>query len=186
MDPLGLSNVPRQCPDVLPLARIPVEQQDVFKLFEQHHVGQFKDDNALVSAFEEVRDKESPWPVGFTPKSRIIEPGERFNMALGPGQPITSSGGFGTMENINSADFVWNKLAVKQSWKPAGVDRVVTYEVTHPFEVLEGSVGPQIEKLSDGSYKYLTDGVSQINLRLSRDPVEKMNYLKVVDVKEIK
>ena len=90
------------------------------------------------------------------------------------------------MENINSADFVWNKLAVKQSWKPAGVDRVVTYEVTHPFEVLEGSVGPQIEKLSDGSYKYLTDGVSQINLRLSRDPVEKMNYLKVVDVKEIK
>lgn len=62
-------------------------------------------------------------------------------MALGPEQPITSPGGFGTMENINSADFVWNKLAVKQSWKPAGVDRVVTYEVTYPFEVLEGSVG---------------------------------------------
>ena len=51
---------------------------------------------------------------------------------------------------------------------------------------LEGPVGPQIEKLSDGSYKYLTGGANQINLRLSRDPVEKMNHLKIVDVKEIK
>lgn len=78
------------------------------KQFEQPHVRQFKDDNALVSAFEEVRDKEPPWPVRFTPKSRVIEPGERFNMALWLGQPITSSGGFGTIENINSADFMWN------------------------------------------------------------------------------
>ncbi len=52
------------------------------KQFEQHHVRQFKDDNALVSAFEDVRDKESPWPVGFTPKSRVIEPGERFKYGI--------------------------------------------------------------------------------------------------------
>lgn len=77
-------------------------------------------------------------------------------------------------------------ISCKTVMETVDVDRVVTHEVTHPFEVLDGPIGPQIEKLSDGSYKYLTGGVSQINLRLSRDPVEKVNYLKVVDVKDIK
>ncbi len=178
VDPLGLSNVPGQCPLDTPRARIPVEQQDVFKQFEQHHTGQFNDDHALVSAFENVRDNESPWPVGFTPKTRIIQPGERFNMITNEGR-AQFPGQFGTQSEIPNSSFGRANLAIKEEWKGT-LDRRVTYEVQRPFDIEYGPVGPQIEKMSDGSYKYYPGGGEQIRL-LYKDfenavPSKKNNY----------
>ncbi len=162
VDPLGLSNVPGQCPDSLPRSRIPSEQQDVFKQFEQHHAGQFKDDNSLVSAFENVRDNASPWPVGFTPKTRVIQPGERFNMITNEGR-AQFPGQFGTPNEIPNSSFGRENLAIKEEWK-GSLDRRVTYEVQRPFDIEYGPVGPQIEKMPDGSYKYYPGGGEQIRL----------------------
>ncbi|WP_421195460.1 RHS repeat-associated core domain-containing protein [Aeromonas enteropelogenes] len=162
VDPLGLNNVPGQCPLDIPRTRIPVEQQDVFRQFEQHHAGQFKDDHELVSAFENVRDNASPWPVGFTPKTRVIQPGERFNMITNEGR-AQFPGQYGTPNEIPNASFGRDNLAIKEEWKGT-LDRRVTYEVQRPFDIEYGPVGPQIEKMSDGSYKYYPGGGEQIRL----------------------
>ncbi|MDO2952295.1 RHS repeat domain-containing protein, partial [Aeromonas simiae] len=188
VDPLGLSNLPGQCPDTLPRARISAEEQDVFKQFEQHHAGQFKDDHELVSAFENVRDNASPWPVGFTPKTRVIQPGERFNMITNEGRS-QFPGQYGTPNDIPSASFGREKLAIKEEWKGT-LDRKVTYEVQRPFDIEYGPVGAQIEKMSDGSYKYYPGGGEQIRLLYKdfenavpnkQNKYTEQAYLKVID-----
>lgn len=75
MDPMGLSDVSVQCPDLLPRSRILAEQQDVFKHFEQHHAGQFKDDHSLVSAFENVMDNAPHGLLDLLLKQEIIQSG---------------------------------------------------------------------------------------------------------------
>ena len=161
VDPLGLA-----CKEVnktnTARSRIPKDQQAVFDEFERNHQGMFKSDKDLVAAFEELRDKESPWPVGFTPKKRMIQPGEKFSMITNTGQG-KFPGQFGTFDNIENATYGRDKLAIKEVWKPT-LDRKVQYEVQKPFEVEYGPVGPQIEKLPDGSYKYLPGGGTQIKL----------------------
>lgn len=112
-----------------------------------------------------------------------MQPSETFNMAIGPGQPATSPGAFGTPDPINSQSTVWNELAVKHSWKPDGVDRVVTYQVIEPVKINFGSVGPQIEKLPDGTYSYLKGGNNQIELLVPRD--DRIKYIKPIDVNTI-
>jgi hypothetical protein len=132
----------------------------------------------ILAAFENVRDNESPWPVGFTPKTRIIQPGERFNMITNEGR-AQFPGQFGTQSEIPNSSFGRANLAIKEEWKGT-LDRRVTYEVQRPFDIEYGPVGPQIEKMSDGSYKYYPGGGEQIRL-LYKDfenavPSKKNNY----------
>jgi hypothetical protein len=77
-------------------------------------------------------------------------------------------------------DYVRNELAVKEAWKPS-IDRVVAYEVTQPLPVkIGGPVGPQIDQ---GMGKYLPGGSSQVEMMVN--PVDRMNYLKVIDEQSI-
>ncbi|WP_261888061.1 RHS repeat domain-containing protein [Vibrio rhizosphaerae] len=154
--------------------------------FQKDHAGQFKTRAEASKAYQDLIQNESPWPYGYTPAQRTIQPGETFNMAVAPIQPVTSPGGFGTIDTIPNSNYVWNELAVKRSWKPQGVDRVVTYKVDKPFEVLEGPVGPQVEVLSDGKKRYIPGGGSQLQLLLPRDVSLKMKYLRVEDTVKIK
>jgi RHS repeat-associated protein len=147
--------------------------------FQKHHKGKFKTPGEAAAAYHELVTKQSPWPINHTPATRVMTPGEQFNMAMSPGQPSTRPGGFGTLDDIADVDYVRNELAVKQDWKPA-VDRVVTYEVTQPLPVKEGPVGPQVDKTA---VQYLKGGGSQVEMQVP--PAERMKYLKIVDEKTI-
>jgi hypothetical protein len=154
--------------------------------FQKDHAGQFSSKAEASKAYQDLIKNESPWPYGYTPTQRTIQSGEKFNMAVAPKQPVISPGGFGTVDSIPNSNYVWNDLAVKHSWKPQGVDRVVTYKVNKPFQVLEGPVGPQVEILPNGKKRYIPGGGSQLQLILPRDLVVKMQHLSVDKVVKIK
>jgi hypothetical protein len=96
-------------------------------------------------------------------------------MALSPGQPLTSPGGFGTFDRIPNELYVRNELAVKYGWK-SEISGVVEYEVTQPLPVRSGPVGPQIDL---GANRYLPGGGSQVNLNIPRTK-SRMDYLNVI------
>lgn len=162
VDPLGLACTGCDVPNKSPRARIPESQRAVFKEFEEHHKGQFSSDVELVDAFEELRDKESPWPVGYVPKEKTMSVGEEFKMIVNDGAE-NMPGRFGTPDSINSPEYGRQELAIKEGWKPT-LDQVVTYRVRKPFSVLYGPVGPQIELLPNGEYRYLRGGGNQIQM----------------------
>jgi hypothetical protein len=160
VDPLGLS-----C------------KENTWNEFQKDHKGQFSNSTEASKAYKELKDQESPWPIGYDPQHRTMKVDDTFNMALSPGQPLDRPGGFGTYDTIDSVEHVRDQLAVKEVWKPQ-VDRVVTYRVKKPLPVLEGPVGPQI----DGS-KYLTGGGHQIEMDVPAR--NRMDYLEVVGVKSL-
>ena len=98
-------------------------------------------------------------------------------MAVRPGQPPTSPGGFGTPDSITSEAFVRSDLAVKSEWM-GEVDRVVTYEVTRPLPAIAGPVGPQVEP-----GRYLPGGGNQYQLLVPES--DRMDFLRVVGVRPI-
>jgi hypothetical protein len=154
----------------------PTQPKSTWNQFQQATHGTYASRADAAAAYKRLKaGYTSPWPDGFTPKKRTMNPGETFNMALGPGQPAVHPGGFGTPNAIPNQDFVWNNLAVKQDWKPTGVDRVATYRVKKPLPVQEGPVGPQFdEKLN----RVLPGGADQVEMLVPRD--DRMQYLEVV------
>ncbi|SMF14096.1 hypothetical protein SAMN02745866_00907 [Alteromonadaceae bacterium Bs31] len=66
-------------------------------------------------------------------------------------------------DKIDNSSYGRTKLAIKEEWKQT-LDRNVQYEVLRPFEVEYGPVGPQINKLDDGTFRYLPGGGTQIKL----------------------
>ncbi|WP_317233296.1 RHS repeat domain-containing protein [Serratia fonticola] len=190
VDPVGLaggSNQYQYCPnpiawiDPLGLLAGLGEQppKNTWNAFQQDHKGVFADSKESAAAYAKLKNEQSPWPYGYTPTERVMQPGERFNMALSSDQSILSPGGFGTFDDISNVSYVRNQLAVKDEWKP-DVGKVSTYEVVKPINILEGPVGPQI----DGK-KYLPGGGTQLQMILSRG-VDKMSYLKPIQTEVIK
>ncbi|WP_417354685.1 RHS repeat-associated core domain-containing protein [Gallaecimonas pentaromativorans] len=149
-----------------PRDRIPPEQGAVFAQFEEEHVGMFSSDEDLVLAYEDLRDSSSPspWPIGYIPKEGVLTAGTRFRMITNLGSE-TSPGKFATPDIIENEAYGRDSLAIKEVWKPT-LDQVVEYEVESGKEVpyKHGPVGPQIDKLKDGSYKYLPGGGYQYEL----------------------
>jgi hypothetical protein len=97
-------------------------------------------------------------------------------MALSPGQPLTSPGGFGTFDSIPNELYVRNELAVKYGWKNE-IGGIVEYEVTQPLPVREGPVGPQIDLMIN---RYLPGGGSQVNFNIPRTQ-SRMDYLDIIN-----
>jgi hypothetical protein len=135
-------------------------------------------DAAAAAYFKQLRDS-SPWPDWYSPQEVTLTNGTRFQMALGRGQESDRPGGFGTFDNISDVADVRSSLAVKSEWKP-DVDRVVIYEVTQPLRVMIGPVGPQVDPRA---CRLLPGRWSQIEMLVPA--AERMNYLKVVEVRVI-
>ena len=124
-------------------------------------------------------ENESPWNDGEKPEFKELEIGTRFEMAMAPGQPDDRPGAFGTMSNIEDKNFVRDKLAVKEDWKPE-IDRVNTYEVVKPLPANVGEVGPQVDIPAD---RYLKGGSDQIEMLV--EPRDRMDYIKLIDSRRI-
>ena len=154
-------------------------KENTWNEFQKHHKGQFDNTTEAAAAYKSLIDKQSPWPIGFEPPEATLIPGTKVNMAMSPGQASSRPGGFATFDDIQNVDYVRNELAVKEAWKPS-IDRVVAYEVTQPLPVKIGPVGPQIDQ---GMGKYLPGGGSQVEMMVN--PVDRMNYLKVIDEQSI-
>ena len=142
--------------------------------FQKGSQGQYSSRTAAADAYRRLIRDESPWPDGFTPKQRLLQPGETFNMALSPAQAATSPGAFGTFDQITDIEYVRKRLAVKLAWK-RDVDRVATYRVTQSLPVKFGPVGPQVDQVMG---TVLDGGGSQLQMLVPQ--TNRMAYLEVV------
>lgn len=140
----------------------------------------YASDEAAKAAYTALLNGTPAWPDWFVPSDGKLAAGTRVQMALAPGQPETSPGGFVTFDNIFDARDVRDYLAVREAWKPR-IDRVVTYEVTKELPVQVGPVGPQI----DPQLCMLLPGRwSQAKMLVPAD--QRMDYLRVIAVREIR
>jgi len=147
--------------------------------FQKANKGKYASTKDASEAYKRLVVGQSPWPDGFVPVKDVLKPGTMFEMALAPKQIPEHPGGFGTFDRIKDEAFVRNDLAVKQAWKPK-LEKVATYEVVKDVPVNLGPVGPQIDKVTG---RYLPGGASQLEMLVPQ--AERMNYLKVVAVRDI-
>ncbi len=140
----------------------------------------YASDDAATAAYRALLDKTPAWPDWFAPADSVLAAGTRLQMALAPGQPETSPGGYATFDNIFDAADVRRYLAVREAWKPR-IDRVVTYEVTRELPVQVGPVGPQI----DPQLCVLLPGRWSQAKMLVPD-TKRMDYLRVIEVRSIR
>ena len=84
----------------------------------------------------------NPYPDGVPLNAGPAPQGMVVNMAMSPGQPATSPGGFATQDDIPNVDYVRNDLAVTPEFKP-NVGSVQSYEVAPGTPIQWGPVGPQ-------------------------------------------
>lgn len=164
----------RSCGDFNTVASVPGKAW----LAEQRW--RFKTDDDAAAAYAALAKGASPWPDWFAPPDAVLQPGTRFQMALGVGQPTDTPGSFGTFDFIHGVKDVRDSLAVRQEWKPK-IDRVATYEVVKPINVKLGPVGPQV----DGQLcKLLPGRWSQFQMLVPRGTA--MDYLMLVEVRPIR
>lgn len=137
---------------------------------------------AAMAAFAAIVAGRSPWPDWFVPAESHLDPGTRFQMAMGPKQPTkitkygqedTDPGGWGTFNNIGDPEDVRTYLAVLPEFKPE-IDRVNTYVVVIPMPVKVGPVGPQVNP--EGCTLY-AGGWSQFEISAGRG--QRMQYLQL-------
>ncbi len=135
-------------------------KENTWNAFQADHKGQFANSTKAATAYEELKDKQSPWPIGYdhTKSVKHMEVGDTFNMIVDSGMEDIP-GKFATFDTIPDAAYGREQLAIKKGWKST-LDNVVTYKVKKPFDVYEGPVGPQI----DGK-TYLSGGGSQITFK---------------------
>jgi len=139
-------------------------KENTWNAFQKDHRGIFKSSVEASAAYKELKEKQSPWPIGYdhTQHVRTMMPGETFNMIVDDARE-NMPGRFGTIDNIPDSQYGRQNLAIKEEWKPT-LDNVVTYEVLEPFDVYEGPVGPQI----DGT-NYLAGGGTQLTFVDDKD-----------------
>jgi hypothetical protein len=158
------------------LAKAGQARADLYQAWKADNAAAYASIEEQAAGYRKLISGESPWPEGFTPANETIPQGARVRMALSPGQPLTSPGGFGTFDTIPNELYVRNELAVKYGWK-SEISGVVEYEVTQPLPVRSGPVGPQIDL---GANRYLPGGGSQVNLNVPRTR-SRMDYLNVIN-----
>jgi hypothetical protein len=131
------------------------------------------------AAYRRLVEEASPWPDWYSPQEVVLQPGTRFQMALGSTQPTTEPGGFGTFDFIDEVSDVREGLAVREEWKP-DVARVVIYEVIAPLPAKIGPVGAQVDP---GTCRLLWGRLSQLEMAVPRE--DRMKYLKVIEERSI-
>jgi hypothetical protein len=149
--------------------------------FQKKTKGQFSSQTESLEEYRRLKAGTSPWPKDYVPKLERMKVGERVNMAMGEGQPVTLPGAFATKENIPDVQFVRDDLAVRSDWKPS-VDYVQEYEVIKEVDVFRGPIGPQIDPKAG---KYLPGGASQVEFRFPPPPpgvkyLDRTQYLKPI------
>lgn len=137
-------------------------------------------DSAEIAYRSLIKSDPSPWPDWYSPQETVLQPGTRFQMAIGGGQTPETPGGYGTFENVKTVKDVRNSLAVRRDWKPE-IDRVVTYEVIRPLPAKVGPIGPQIDPQS---CKFLIGRWSQFEMSVPK--TERIHYLKVINIRPIR
>jgi hypothetical protein len=134
----------------------------------------YASDMDATAAYTAIAIGQSPWPNWFVGTQSMLTPGTRFQMAMAPGQKKEQPGGFGTFDNIETAEDVREYLAVLVEWKPV-IDRVVIFEVIKALPVQTGPVGPQVDPrlcaLLPGRW-------SQFQMLVA--PADRMLYLKPI------
>lgn len=170
--PVTNSPGPYLSPDSL--ARAGQARADLYQAWKADNGPNYGSVENQVDAYKRLVGGESPWPDGFAPVDNTLPVGSKFRMALAPGQPVTSPGGFGTMDAIPNAGYVRKDLAVKSAWKP-DLNGVAEYEVTQPLPVQQGPVGPQIDLQTNS---YLPGGGTQFKLNTPKGQ-SRMDYLNV-------
>ncbi|WP_370981204.1 RHS repeat-associated core domain-containing protein [Agaribacterium sp. ZY112] len=135
-------------------------KENTWNEFQKDHKGQFATVSEASKAYKDLKEQQSPWPIGYdhTSHVRTMKVGETFNMIVDEGAD-DMPGRFATFDDIASPEYGRQKLAIKKEWKST-LDNVVTYRVKKPFDVYEGPVGPQI----DGS-TYVAGGGTQITFK---------------------
>jgi hypothetical protein len=142
-------------------------------------------DQDAEAAYKKLAVGQSAWPDWYTPPLlsaplAILPAGTRFQMAMSPTNADTAPGGWGTFDNIEDVEDARQFLAVTTGFK-AQIDRVITFEVTKPLTVWIGPVGPQVDA---GTCTLLPGRWSQFNMLPAWN--ERMNFLKIVEVRPIK
>lgn len=142
----------------------------------------FASDTEAAAAYAELAAtaSPSPWPDWYKPYETVLEPGTRFQMAVGGDSSAERPGGFGTFDRIDDVAEVRSGLAVKQAWKPV-VTSVVTFEVTRPLPVKIGPVGPQVD---GGACRLLFGRWSQLQMLVP--PAERLNYIRKIAERPIR
>lgn len=157
------------------------KKAEIYQQWKQDVGGQYHSLEEQAESFKELISNQSPWPAGYTPKNEVLPVGTKMYMAMSPGQPPTSPGGFGTLDKISDVNAVRDRLAVKSAWKKE-ISHVVEYEIFKPLPVRSGPVGPQIDHRAG---IYLPGKGSQVNFDIPSGN-SRMDYLKVVQVNQIK
>lgn len=125
--------------------------------------------------------REPPNAPGSTILSRLLAPGEEFNMVLSKGQPASKPGGFGTFDDVPDQAFARDSLAIRTDWK-SDVSLVQRYRAPSDgprIRVQESIVGPQ----QDPVLGYLGGGANQLEILNFADrarllPIGKQRELK--------
>ena len=147
------------------------------KVWMREQGWRFASHEQAAAEYAKLVDEASPWPDWIRPVPSTLPVGTRYQMAIGGGQTPEQPGAFGTFDHLDELDDVRDGLAVRTEWKPS-VDRFVTYEVTRPLPVFVGPVGPQVDPRS---CRLLPGRWSQ--LQLLAEPMERMQFLRVVEVR---
>jgi hypothetical protein len=132
------------------------------------------------SAYSALVDGQSPWPDWYLPYETVLQPGTRFQMAVGGESSAERPGGFGTFDRIGDVAEVRSGLAVKQAWKPV-VSAVVTFEVTRPLPARVGPVGPQVD---GAACRLLIGRWSQFEMLVP--PAERLSYIRKIAERPIR
>lgn len=142
--------------------------------FQKGTAGQYATRGEAADAYRTLRDGKDPWPVGASPTHDVMRPGERFQMAMSPGQPLDAPGRFGTTDSIPDVNYARESLAVTENFKPT-IGKVTEFEVVNPLPVRRGPVGPQVDAVTG---QFRPGGGTQIELMV--DAKKRMGYLRVV------
>ena len=146
----------------------------------QSNAWRFASRAEAAQAYARLAKDSSPWPDWYVPYRTELQPGTRFQMAIGGSQTELTPGSFGTFDDIRSVKDVRTRLAVRSDWKPT-VDRAVIYEVIKPLPVLIGPIGPQVDP---GTCRLLAGRWSQFSMQV--EPKQRMQYLRVLVVRPIR
>ena len=129
---------------------------------------------------EAIATNQSPWPLGYTPRTRMMSVGEQFNMVVDENQMLGKygPGNFGTFAEIPDLLFARNDLAITTAFKS---DKLMLYrqkfEVIQDFPALAGPVGPQIGRPTGGLFPG-NKAVEQLHLNLAS--TDRINYIRPV------
>ena len=115
--PVPREVIPTESPDCIPSLKSFNKNLSCWNAFQRSHRGQFKSTKAAAAAYRNLKENQSPWPIGFDQNKHIrtMMPGEQFHMIVGENRE-DMPGRFGTIDHIENREYGRQRLAIKKSW----------------------------------------------------------------------